>query len=461
VKAIVEPLEGNKVKVSVEVDEVEFDKALDSAFRALAREVRIPGFRPGKAPRRILEARFGSEAARGEALRQAIPEYYFQAVREHEVDPIAPPDIDITAGEEQGAISFDAVVEIRPTIEVEGYDGLRVEIPSPHPTEEEIQGRIDALRGQHAELVDVERPAADDDFVTIDVQGSQGGEPIAGLTVEDYLYLVGSDQVVPELDEALRGASAGDERTFDARPASLDDDDDDLHFEVQVKGVKERVLPDLTDEWVASTSELSSVQELRADVTRRIQLVRVLQAQVALREQAAVALSGLVHDEVPDALVNSEVQNRAQDLVMRLQAQGTTVDQYLAMTGRDQVELTEELKAAATQAVKADLALRAVAAAVGITVDDDEVDAEIERVAQGTGQKPAVVRRDLERNEAIPALRSDLRNRKALEWVVEHAAVVDPEGVPIDRADLEAPTEPTAPTDQGVQPAPDSTEISE
>jgi len=441
VKATVAPLEGNKVKLSVEVDESEFDKALDDAFRALAREVRIPGFRPGKAPRRILEARLGTEVARGEALRQAIPEYYLRAVRDHEVDPIAPPEIDITAGETEGAVAFDAVVEVRPQVEITGYDGLRVEIPSPVPTEEEIQARIDALRGQHAELVDVDRPAADGDYVSIDIEGSQGGEPIAGLTAEGYLYPVGSGAVVPELDEELRGAKAGDERSFDARHPAADEDDEPLHFELTVHAVRERVLPDLTDEWVAATSEFSTVQELRADVVRRLRMVRALQAQMAARERAAVALSELVTDEPPEAMVESELRNRAQDLVLRLQAQGTTVEQYLAATGKDEEELTAELKEAATQAVRADLALRAVAEAEGIAVDDDEVEAEIERVAERANQKPAAVRRDLERNDAIPALRSDIRTRKALDWVVEHAQLVDPEGVPIDRADLQPVTD--------------------
>jgi trigger factor len=459
VKTTVEPLEGNKVKLSVEVDESEFDKALDSAFRAIAREVRIPGFRPGKAPRRILEARLGPDAAREEALRQAIPEYYVRAVREHDVDPIAPPEIDITAGESGGQVAFDAVVEVRPTVAVPGYAGLRVELPSPVPTDEEIDNRLEVLRTQDAELVDVDRPAADEDFVVIDIAGSLDDEPIPGLTADGYVYRVGSGAVVPELDTELTGASAGDELSFSATHPAADEDDGPIDFVVTVQQVQERKLPDLTDEWAAKSSEFATVDELRGDVTRRLRLVRGMQAQMALRERVANAVADLVTDELPEALVAAETRNRIQDLVMRLQAQGMGVEQYLEATGKDQLEFTEEIKSAATQAVRADLALRAVAEAEALEVSDDEVDDEIANVAQRSQQKPAAVRRQLERNDAIPAVRSDIRTRKALEWLVEHAEIVDPDGKPIDRADLAPPADLAPATTTEVEP--DSTETTE
>src|SRR5579875_3460612 len=165
-KAAVEALEGNKVKLSVEVDAAEFEAAVDAAFRRIAREVRIPGFRPGKAPRRILEARLGKETGRNEALRDALPGYYSEAVRQHEVDVVAPPEIDIKGGEESGPVTFDAVVEVRPHISLPGYNGLRVEIPSPVASDEDIDSQIDRLRGNFGELVVVDRPAKTGDFLT-------------------------------------------------------------------------------------------------------------------------------------------------------------------------------------------------------------------------------------------------------------------------------------------------------
>ncbi|HMK13176.1 MAG TPA: trigger factor [Acidimicrobiales bacterium] len=440
-KSAVESLEDNKVKVSVEVDETEFDKAMDAAFRRIAREVRIPGFRPGKAPRRILEARIGSSAAREEALREALPEYYAQAVRENDVDVIAPPEIDITAGREEGPVAFDAVVEVRPKVSVPGYGGLRVEVPNPRPTDEEIDAQIERMRAQFAELELVDRPAIDTDQVTIDVVGSRDGEALPGLDATDYLYEVGSASIVAELDDHLRGAKVGDILQFSARHP--DPDEEPIDFRVLVKQVQQRVLPDLDDEWANEASEFETLDALRGDLVRRLTLIRAMQSQMALRERAATALGELVDDEVPEALVEDEMRTRLQDLGLRLQAQGISIEQYLAATGRSQPEFVEELRANAREAAKVDLALRAVADAEVIEATDEEIDAEIERLAERTKQKPNQVRKAIERNGQIPELRSDLRKRKALEWIVEHVEVVDPEGHTIDRADLMPELEPT------------------
>src|ERR1700730_14457187 len=185
-KTVVEPLEGNKVKLSVEIDAQEFEQALEAAFRKIAREVRIPGFRPGKAPRRVLEARMGKEAARQEAIRDSLPDYYARALRDHEVDAIAPPEIDITAGQESGSVTFDAVVEIRPQLKIAGYGGLRVTVPDPEVSEDEIQAQIDRLRNNFGELSPVSRPARDHDHLTIDLKGTRAGETLPGMPDVDF-----------------------------------------------------------------------------------------------------------------------------------------------------------------------------------------------------------------------------------------------------------------------------------
>jgi trigger factor len=440
VKTTVEPLEGNKVKLSVEVDESEFDKALDSAFRAIAREVRIPGFRPGKAPRRILEARLGPDVAREEALRQAIPEYYVRAVREHDVDPIAPPEIDITAGESGGQVAFDAVVEVRPQVTVPGYGGLRVELPAPRPSDEEIDAQLDRMRGQFGELVVVGRPAASEDYLTIDVTGSQDGEELEGLTADDYLYQLGSGLIVPELDENLAGTKVGDIVEFDAVHPN-GPDEGELHFRVLVKEIKERELPDLDDDFASEASEFETLDELREDLVGRMSQVKRMQAQMALREKVGQALAELVEEEVPEALVSGEMQERLQDLGMRLQAQGMDLAQWLAMSGRSQEDLVAELKETAEISAKVDLALRAVAEAEGIEATDEDLDAEYESAAQRLGMKPAKVRQEFERAGQEQAIRSDIKKRKALDWLVEKVEIVDEEGQPIDRADLELPSD--------------------
>ena len=429
-KAVVEPLEGNKVKLSVEVEEQEFEKAVDAAFRRIAREVRIPGFRPGKAPRRLLEARLGPGVARQEALRESLPEYYAQALKDAEVDAIAAPEIDITAGQDDGPVAFDAVVEVRPQVSVAGYGGLRVTIPSPIAEDVDVDSHIDRLRKQSAELQPVSRPAREGDHVFIDIKGEREGETVAGLTTDDYLYEMGSGIVVPELDEQLTGAKVGDILRFTATI----DEGEPVTFQVLVKDVKEQVLPEATDEWAAEASEFDTVEQLRADILQRLSVGKRLQATLAVREEAIKALVELVAEEVPEPLVRPEMERRLTDLSRRLEQQGATIERYLEVTQVSEEEFVAGLRSEAVHGVKADLALRALADAEDLEATDEEVAKEIDRLAERLQRKPAEVRRELERQDAIATVRSDVRKAKALEWLVEHVEVVDEEGRAIDRA---------------------------
>lgn len=447
VKATVEPLEGHRVKLSVEVDEQEFDRAVDSVLRRLAREARIPGFRPGKVPRRVLEAHLGPGVARGEALREALPDYYAQAVRDHEVEPIAPPDIEITDGEDAGAVAFDAVVEVRPEVEVSGYQDLAIVIGSPEPSEDDLDEQVERLRQQFGELQGVDRAASDGDRATIDVSGTRDGEPVEGMSTDDFVYEVGSGTVLPELDDALRGAKAGDILTFEADPSGGsgdegDDEDDDagggpVAFRVLVKEVRELVLPDLDDEFANEASEFETLDELRADLARRMAEARRSQAALEVRQKAAEAVAGLVELEPPEALVSAEVQQRLQDLLLRLQAQGIDLETYLQMTGGDQEQLLGQLQEAAGEAVRLDLALRAVAEAEGIEVTDDDLDEELAALAERVEQSVADVRHQLEHADQVPAVRSDLRRRKAMDWLLERVEVRDEDGNAVDVSSLD------------------------
>lgn len=439
-KTSVETLEGNKVKLSVEVDEAEFEAAVDSAFKRIANEIKIPGFRPGKAPRKLLEARLGTGVAREEALRDALPGYYADAVREHDVDVIAAPEIDVIDGEESGRVAFDAVVEVRPQITLAGYRELEVEIPSPVPTGDEIDAQIERLREQFGELETVARPAQDGDHVLIDIAGSADGEPVEGLTADDYLYPLGSGGIVPEIDTELIGAKVGDIFEFDAAHPDPDEDGA-LHFRVLVKEVKEKVLPEVTDEWANEASEFETVEELRADYLERMTRVRAAQAAMAAQARTAESLAGLVELEVPEAMITAEMQEQLQNLAMRLQAQGMDLEQYAAITGQEPEAMVAELREASVQAVKVDLALRAIADAEGVDVDEDDLDAEYERLAERFGEPVADVRHQFEHHAGTSGLRADLRKRAALEWLVEQVRLVDADGADIDRALLEPPVD--------------------
>lgn len=437
-KSTVETLDDNRVKLSVEVDEETFDVAVDAAFKRIAKEVRMPGFRPGKAPRRLLEAQFGSAVGREEALREAMPEYFAQAVIEHDVDVVAPPEIEITGGQEAGPVQFDAVVEIRPSVSAAGYDGLRVEIPNPVASAEEIDEQIDNLRRNFAELSVVERAAADEDHVTIDIEATHGDEPVPGLTTTDYDYLLGSGAVVPEIDENLRGASAGDEVEFSADHPDPEEEEP-LQFSIAVKEVKEAVLPDLDDEFAKANSEFETVEDLRADMADRMNTMRIQQANMAVQQNTAEALAALVTDEIPESMIENEINARIQDLVQRLQQQGMDVGAYLDAVGQTAETLAAEFREPAEQAVKVDLALRSVADLQGLVPDDDRIDEVIAEMAGPSGQDPDELKARLAEVGQISALRADLAKQAAMEWLTDNVELVDEDGEAIDREALEFP----------------------
>lgn len=430
----VEPLEGNKVRLHVAVTDEEFDHAIDSAFRKLARQVRIPGFRPGKAPRRILEARLGADVAREQALQDALPGYYAEAVETRGLDTIAPPEIDITAGADSGPVEFDAVVEVRPVIKLKDYDELRVEVDAPDVSDETVDAQVDALRERFADLEDSARPLQDGDFASIDIKGYVHDEVIDALSATDLLYEVGSGLVVDELDAELRGKRPGDILKFTASlPERFGERaGEEVAFQVLVKEAKQKVLPEATDEWASEASEFETIAELRDDIRTRLDLFARIQARTAVREKVLDAVADKVDLEVPDVLVREEMERRLHDFVHRLEHQGMTIAQYLEATGQAQETFVAGLRDGSTRAVKADLALRAVVAQEAIEVSDDEVDAEVTTIAGQLDQKPEKVRRDLDRRGALEALRSEIARGKALQFLIDHATAVDEEGRTLD-----------------------------
>jgi trigger factor len=453
-------LDGNKVKLHIAITEQEFEPAVNAAFRKLAGEVRIPGFRPGKAPRRILEARFGPEVGREQALKDGLPEFYADAVVAESLDVIAPPEIEITAGEDAGPVEFEAVVETRPVVQLSGYEGLRVTLDHALPTDEDVDRQIDALRERFADLEDSDDPLVDGSYASVDLSASVDGESLDALSAEDLLYEVGSGGLVPALDEQLRGTGPGAVLEFtDELPERFGDQAGTVvAFRALVKEAKRKVLPTLTDEWVAENSESETVEDLRAETARRIDLMGRLQAQMAMRDRVLDELSGLVDIDAPEPLVNQEMESRLHDMMHRLEQQGLSIPQYLAMTGQDQAQFVEEMRNGAARAVLADLALRAVVAQEAIEASEDEFDREIERLAEQTGQKAQKIRRDLDRRGLTQAVRSDIARGKALQFVVDAAVAVDESGAEMD---LSLPESEAASEDTDATTDADTTETSE
>ena len=440
-----ETLTDNRVKLRVELDESEFETEIEAAFRRIAREVRVPGFRPGKAPRRLLEAQLGHQAGRAEALRFSLPDFYARAVVEHDIDVIDAPSIEITEGAESGPVCFDAVVDVRPVVAVSGYDQLSVQIPSPVVDDDEITGEIDRFRQQFAELSPVSRAAADGDHLTIDITGTMGGETIDGLTTSDYDYLLGTGAVVPEIDENLRGAVPGDILEFTA--AHPDPDEDSLlSFRVLVKEVQETVLPALDDEFVSSNTEYDTVEEFRSTLEAGQSRAKTMYAASARMEAIADAVAGLVTDEVPEAMVASEIENRVAGITRDLAQRGHELDDYLSTIGQPREEFEAGLRTSADRSVRLDLALRAVAAAEGLEAGEDTLEAELQQVVLAAARRaPADEGSDVDAaaeatrlREALASagqlspMRSEISKRAALEWITERVELVDPDGEVID-----------------------------
>ena len=430
-KSSVEVLEDNKVKVYVEVDEAEFDKDIDRAFKVIAKEVNLPGFRAGKVPRRVLEARVGLGPAREQALRDAVPQYLAQAVKEHDVDLIAQPEVEITDGQESGPVEFDATCEVRPVITVPGYDGLRIELPSVEVSDDDITEAQRMELERDASLSPVERAAETGDFVILDMTASRDGEEVIGLNTEDFSYEIGQGWVTDDFDEQLVGASAGDELTFTSTPKGTEEPAD---FTVKVQVVQERELPELTDEWVdENMSEFATVEEwtenLRSSLADRKLSMARQQAGTKINE----ALAGLVEIDPPEALVNSDLNQRVQGTIQQFQQQGIDFEQWMQATGQDPESFIEGMRGQSELAVKVDLALRAIATAENLDVGDDELESEYARMALQYQQKAKDIRKAYEQNDAVPELIAQIRKSKAFDFLVHSCEYVDEAGNEIDR----------------------------
>lgn len=438
-QSTVEQLEGNKVKIDVSIDEASFEQDIELAFRKLARQVRIPGFRPGKAPRRIIESHLGDEgkkAARAQAIEDAIPKYLAEAVKQHDIDVIATPKVDHVHGAEEvvGPISFSCEVEVRPIVSLAGYAGLRVELPSVTASDSEIEEVMTNERKRHGTLVDAARPIATGDQVTLDLAATRNGEPVPGLNVEAWLYEVGRGWVANGFDDQIVGMSAGEEKQFKAVPNGNEDEAD---FTVKVVKVQELQLPEATDQWVADTfGEFDTVDAWRAAIADRMNVSRLNQARNSVVDRVTDELAKLVDIDLPEAMVDGDLRSRVRNTVETFQRQGIAIAQFLQITGQTEEQFLEQLREQSRKAVRVDLALRAIATDRNLEASDDDVNVELERIALRANVKVKRVRSLYEKNDAIGDLKAQIRKSQALEWLVREVQYVDTEGNEIAAATL-------------------------
>jgi trigger factor len=429
VRSTLEPVEPTKVRINVVVEPEELRPAIDRTARRLSREVRVPGFRKGKVPRQVIEARIGRDALLAEAIEQeAVPEFYAKAIEEHGVEPLSrakvePPDY--TDGQ---PLEFTATFEVKPALDLPPYRGIEVERPTLEVTDEHVDAQLERLRERVAQLEVIGRPLTKGDFAQIDLRATHHTTEIPELTRSDLLYEVGSGTVVAKLDEELEGKRKGDILRFNATlPEEAGEQlaGQEVTFQVLVKEAKAKVLPKLDDDFAQEASEFDTLDELRADLRRRLE--EAAQGQVASELETRVLQAYLDQVEVPlpDSLVHDELHYRANRFAQQLSMMGANLDQYLQAIGQTSDDVEADLRAQSERAVKAQLVLEAVAEAEGLEAGEEEVEEELRRQAQRVGRDPEEVRQALADGRAgvIPG---DILRSKALALMVEHAEQHDP-----------------------------------
>lgn len=451
----VEETDTHVVKLTVEVEPERVGKDLDEAYRKVARQVRIPGFRKGKVPRKVIDAQIGREAVLAEFIEDSVPEYYREALREHELAPIAEPDVDLEQVEEGKPLVFSATVEVRPRLHLEerDYKGLKVERPSTDVTDAEVDAMLDSLRERFAELETVQRPAATGDYVVIDLRATHHEEEIAEATRPDFLYEVGAGEFTGKLDEQLTGTRAGDIVTFNAELDQRFGEraGQEVTFRVLVKEVKGKILPTVDDGFARTASEFDTLDELRDALREQIGRNKERSADAAVRDGALEALVSTIEVDIPERLIEQETEHRVIHATERAQQMGVTLDQLLGLQGWDEERFRADARAHAERAITADLALEAVARAEGLQVTAEELAQEIGQLAQALGREPKDVAVSLERTGQVVSLAGDIIRSKALDVLVEHADVTPEGGVDQPEQVAEAPSD--TPEDKPEEPS--------
>ena len=416
------------VKLRVEVPADEFGRDLDRTYRAIANQIKVPGFRKGKVPRQIIDTQVGRDAVLQEFVTSSVPGYYRKAVGDEELAPIADPDIDVEQLEPGKPFVFSATVEVRPRLSFEeaDYTGIKVTKPSVAVTDAEVDEWIDRLRERFAELEPVGRPVQAGDFVTVDLTVTRGGEPVEQASRKDYLYAVGSGEVGEKLDVELVGSKPGAIlKVTDTLPERFGEDLGGATVEVTalVKDVKARRLPDADDAFATTASEFDTLEELREDVRGRLTELKEREGSAEVRDRVLQAMIEKVEVDLPQSLIEEETDHRIAHARERAERLGTTLEEMLAAQGWDEDRLRTDSRAHAIRAITGDIVLEGVARSASLEVTAEEIGAEIAVLAQAYGREPKAVAKDLERSGQVVTLAGDIIRGKALDLLVERAEI--------------------------------------
>jgi trigger factor len=439
VKSTVENLSPTRVKLAVEVPFDELKSSLDEAYKAISSQVRVPGFRPGKVPARIIDQRVGRAAVLEEAINKALPRVYSDAVRESGVKALGQPDIEVTTLEDNDHLAFTAEVDVRPEISIPAYDGLAVTVDDAVVTDEEIDEQFDALRARFGTLNSVERQVQSGDFVSIDLSAAVEGEEVDGGSAKGLSYEVGSANLVDGLDDAILGKSAGDSVSFASKLSFGEHAGSDADITVVVNSVKERELPAADDDFAQLASEFDTIDELKADLKERLSRVKVLGQGAEARDKVLEVLVDSTDVPLPESSVQAEIDWREHDVVHQLGHDDDAFERFLETEGKTKDEFTAELREVAEKSVKTQFILDSIADAEAVSVSDAELTEYIVRQAQRYGMGPQEFADQIVQAGNIAALVADVRRNKALATVLESASVTDASGNKVDLSALSTP----------------------
>ena len=423
-----EKLEGNKGQLTFEVDAETFDKALDQAFKKVVKNVSVPGFRKGRVPRPIFEQRFGVEVLYQDALDIVLPDAYAKAVEESGIEPVAQPEIDIEQIEKGKDLVFTATVVVKPEVKLGQYKGLEVTKVDTEVTEEEVNAEIETLQKRYAELVVKEdEPAEKGDTVVIDFEGFIDGEAFEGGKAENYSLELGSNSFIPGFEDQLVGVKAGDEKEVNVTfPEDYHEEKlagKDAVFKVKVHEVKTLELPELDDDFAIDVDdEVETFAELKEKIKKRLEENKEHMARHRIENEVIELATKNAEIDVPEEMIDSEIERMINELDQQFRAQGLNLDLYQQMTGNKLDDLKESMREDAEKRVRANLTIEAIADAENIEVTDEEVNEELEKMANMYNLSVDKIKEMLGSTDPV---KNDLRMRKAVDLLVDTAVQVE------------------------------------
>ncbi|GAA0483653.1 trigger factor [Salinibacillus aidingensis] len=420
-----EKQEGNEGVLTFEVDAKEFDSALDQAFKKVVKDVQIPGFRKGRVPRPIFEKRFGVEALYQDAVDLVLPEAYTKAIDEAGIEPVDQPDVDIEQIEKGKDLIFTAKVTVKPEVKLGDYKGLEVEEQDTSVTDEDVENEIKQLQERHAELVVKEDGKIEEgDTVVFDFEGFMDGEPFEGGSAENHSLEVGSGQFIPGFEDQLIGKEAGEESEIEVTfPEDYHAEDlagKPATFKVKIHEVKGKELPELDDEFAKDADdEAESLDELKEKTKKRLQEQKEQDADNQKRESLVEQASENAEVDIPNAMVESELDRMLQEFEQRLQMQGMTLDMYQQFSGQGQDELKEQMREDAKKRVQTNLTLEAIAETENLQATEEDINEELENMAKSYQMEVEQIKQALGGNTDM--LKDELKLRKAIDFLVDQS----------------------------------------